>query len=98
MALTTPKRSKTQAQQLAELDKMRTEFEAWDKEIKRREALPPEWAGIEAGNPTIPRKVRMTIRLDGDVAGWFRAQGTGYQKRVNAVLRAYMLAKRSVVL
>src|SRR4051812_26437238 len=40
-----------------------------------------------------PRKQQLTVRLDRDVIDWFKAQGPGYQTRMNAVLRSYMLAK-----
>ena len=46
-----------------------------------------------------PRSLRrvtkrtVTLRLDPDVVEWFRGAGAGYQTRMNAVLRAYMLAK-----
>ena len=36
-----------------------------------------------------PRKAPISIRLDADVLAWFRAQGRGYQRRMNAVLRQY---------
>lgn len=29
------------------------------------------------------------IDLDADVLAWFKAQGEGYQQRINAILRAY---------
>lgn len=35
-------------------------------------------------------KQSVTIRLDADVVEWFKAQGKGYQTRMNAVLRRYM--------
>ncbi len=50
-------------------------------------------AWVDAENPTQPRKVHVTLRLDGEVAKWFWRQGEGYQARMNAVLRAYMMAK-----
>ena len=40
-----------------------------------------------------PGKQQITLRLDRDVIEWFKAQGPGYQTRMNAVLRSYMLAK-----
>lgn len=61
---------------------------------KRRAAWPQAWGGIETAFPTTPRKTSLTLRLDADLTGWFRAQGRGYQTRMNAVLRAYMLAKK----
>lgn len=41
------------------------------------------------------RKRQMTIRFDADIVEWFKAQGKGYQSRMNAVLRAYVDAQRS---
>jgi uncharacterized protein (DUF4415 family) len=35
-------------------------------------------------------KERITIRLDPDILNWFKAQGKGYQSRMQAVLRAYV--------
>ncbi|TAJ95179.1 MAG: 3-oxoacyl-ACP synthase [Gammaproteobacteria bacterium] len=35
-------------------------------------------------------KSSITVRLDSDVLQWFRQQGSGYQTRINAVLRTYM--------
>ncbi|MBF8285534.1 MAG: hypothetical protein HW378_4449 [Anaerolineales bacterium] len=35
-------------------------------------------------------KRQLTLRLDSDVVEWFRAQGGGYQTKMNALLRAYM--------
>ncbi|MCL6561503.1 MAG: BrnA antitoxin family protein [Firmicutes bacterium] len=40
------------------------------------------------------RKRQVTLRLDPDVLEFFRAQGPGYQRRINAVLRQYMNAVR----
>jgi uncharacterized protein (DUF4415 family) len=39
-------------------------------------------------------KVPVSVRLDRDVLEWFKAQGPRYQSRINAVLRAFMLAHR----
>ncbi|MCY4460972.1 MAG: BrnA antitoxin family protein [Albidovulum sp.] len=42
---------------------------------------------------TMPRpKQAISVRLDTDVLDFFRAQGRGYQTRINAVLRSYMKA------
>lgn len=40
----------------------------------------------------VPQKQAVTMRLDVDVLNWFKAQGQGYQTRINKLLRAYMLA------
>lgn len=36
-----------------------------------------------------PGKKPVSLRLDADVLEWMKAQGPGYQSRINAVLRAY---------
>ena len=46
------------------------------------------WAEAEWWMPV--SKDRLSLRLDHDVITWFKAQGPGYQSRINAVLRAYM--------
>lgn len=36
-----------------------------------------------------PGKKQIALRVDTDVLEWMKAQGKGYQSRMNAVLRAY---------
>ncbi|MGH8173031.1 MAG: BrnA antitoxin family protein [Rhodanobacteraceae bacterium] len=38
--------------------------------------------------PGLP-KTSIALRVDSDVLAWFKAQGAGYQTRMNAVLRAF---------
>ncbi len=38
-----------------------------------------------------PVKKQLTVRLDSDVIAWLRKNGTGYQTRMNALLRSAML-------
>lgn len=57
--------------------------ELFAKAVVRRGLKPP------------PSKQQITIRLDEDVLGWFRAQGEGYQVRINSLLRAYMEAHQA---
>jgi uncharacterized protein (DUF4415 family) len=47
---------------------------------------------VRRGLKPPPGKQQVTIRLDEDVLEWFRAQGKGYQTRINSLLRAYMEA------
>ncbi len=42
------------------------------------------------------KKVPVTIRLDREVLAWFKAQGKGYQSRINALL--YQVAVKQVIL
>jgi uncharacterized protein (DUF4415 family) len=37
-----------------------------------------------------PAKQQLTIRLDADVLAWLKANGRGYQTRINRILRAAM--------
>jgi uncharacterized protein (DUF4415 family) len=41
-------------------------------------------------------KTAISIRVDTDVRDFFKAQGKGYQTRMNAVLRAYVAHQRSL--
>jgi uncharacterized protein (DUF4415 family) len=36
-----------------------------------------------------PAKAAVSLRVDEDVIEWFKAQGPGYQTRMNSVLRAF---------
>lgn len=40
--------------------------------------------------PADAGKEAVSLRVDRDVLAWFRGQGSGYQTRMNAVLRAYV--------
>ena len=40
-----------------------------------------------------PVKKQVTVRLDSDVIAWLRKKGTGYQTRMNALLRSAMLSE-----
>ena len=41
------------------------------------------------GLQPLPPKVSISLRIDREVLEWFKAQGDGYQTRMNAVLRAF---------
>ena len=44
---------------------------------------------VRRGLKSAPSKTLISLRLDEDVIEWFKAQGPGYQTRINAVLRAF---------
>lgn len=52
-----------------------------------------DWDNVYVGIP--PAKKQLTVRFDEDVIAWFRAQGPGYQTRMNQVLRSYVEAQRN---
>jgi len=45
---------------------------------------------VRRGLKPVTKKVQLTIRVDSEVLAWYKKQGTGYQTRINALLRAYM--------
>jgi uncharacterized protein (DUF4415 family) len=44
---------------------------------------------VRRGLKSMPPKASISLRVDADVLEWFKAQGPGYQTRINAVLRAF---------
>lgn len=66
-----------------------------DKDIKRTAEHPEADVkhivrGIaRKGLKPVPGKTSISLRVDADVLEWFKAQGPGYQTRINAVLKAY---------
>lgn len=76
----------------------------WDKLAKMKdkdidfsdspEVTPEMFANaiVRKGLKSTPTKTQVTIRVDTDVLSWFKAQGKGYQTRINDLLRAYMKA------
>ena len=44
---------------------------------------------VRKGLMPAPSKSLVSLRVDQDVLAWFKSQGTGYQTRINAVLRAF---------
>ena len=44
-----------------------------------------------------PARKPISIKLDEDVLGFFKSEGSRYQTHINAVLRAYMQARRIVL-
>lgn len=53
-----------------------------------------DWADAVAhhGLPLPAKKEQIALRIDADVIQWFRATGSGWQTRMNAVLKAYCRA------
>ena len=44
---------------------------------------------VRKGLKPMPAKTSISLRVDQDVLEWFKTQGTGYQTRINTVLRAF---------
>lgn len=56
--------------------------------------VPPDWH--ESALPVSPKQPKklISLRIDEDIVEFFRSHGPGYQTWMNAVLRAYVTAKR----
>jgi uncharacterized protein (DUF4415 family) len=71
-----------------------------DAEIEASIANDPDWHEFkdidwsEAALVIPPKKKAISIRVDEDVLDYFKKDGAGYQRRMNAVLRSYMQQKR----
>jgi len=44
---------------------------------------------VRRGLKPVPPKASISLRVDADVLEWLKAQGPGYQTRINAILRAF---------
>ena len=57
------------------------------------DAVPLDFDWSEAVLVIPPKKKAISIRLDEDVLDYFKQEGAGYQRRMNAVLRSYVTQK-----
>ena len=60
---------------------------------KDPDAVPLDFDWSEAVLVIPPKKKAISIRVDEDVLDYFKTEGAGYQRRINAVLRSYMQRK-----
>jgi uncharacterized protein (DUF4415 family) len=61
---------------------------------KDPDAVPLDFDWSEAVLVIPSKKKAISIRLDEDVLDFFKQEGAGYQRRMNAVLRSYMQQRR----
>lgn len=67
-----------------------------DADVDTHEIAPLDESFFKNAELRVPGpKKSITVRLDADVLEWFRAQGKGYQTRINAVLRLYMESQKN---
>ena len=72
------------------------EMDIFLRQTQAKLALIPEaWHTLEQDVPVRPRKTKITADFHAETVTWFRAMGLGYQARMNAVLRTFMLAVKS---
>ena len=53
-----------------------------------------DWSGAVRGKYYRPIKQLLSVRLDADLIDWFKSSGSGYQTRINAALREYVLRQQ----
>ena len=96
------KSKRTIKRELGERRKGKTDWAAvdalTDKEIEKAvhndpDAVPLDVDWSEAVLAIPPKKKAISIRVDEDVLEYFKSEGEGYQRRINAVLRSYMQQK-----
>jgi len=85
-----PSRGKTDWEKLRNLT---------DEEIEASIKNDPDWSDDWNWGDAVlvipPKKKAISIRVDEDVLDYFKHEGAGYQRRINAVLRSYMQQKKS---
>jgi len=65
-----------------------------EESIKNDPDWSDDWNWSDAVLVIPPKKKAISIRVDEDVLDYFKKEGAGYQRRMNAVLRSYMQQKR----
>jgi uncharacterized protein (DUF4415 family) len=94
--MTGRKRTRSEEKSYAGFLRELTELDAdWQETRLKQRMVPAEWYRLEETAPCRPRKTRITAAFDAEVVRWYRALGHGYQTRMNAVLKAYMLGVMS---
>ena len=64
--------------------------EQGDEQIDTGDIPELDDAFFERAELRVPAKQPVTLRIDEDVLAWFKAQGKGYQTRINKLLRQYL--------
>jgi len=62
---------------------------------KDPDAVPHDFNWSDAVLVIPPKKKAISIRVDEDVLDYFKHEGAGYQRRMNAVLRSFVQQKKS---
>ena len=70
----------------------------WDRQTRAGDHEAPseieiDWSTAQMVQPEVKKAI--SLRVDQEVLDFFKAQGKGYQTRMNAVLRSYMDAVKS---
>jgi uncharacterized protein (DUF4415 family) len=85
-----PRKGKTDWARVASLTD--EEIEAAVRDDPDAVPLDVDWSQAVLVMP--PKKKAISIRVDPDVLDYFKNEGAGYQRRINAVLRSYVQQKQ----
>lgn len=85
-----PRKGKTDWARVASLTD--EEIEAAVRDDPDAAPLDVDWSQAVLVVP--PKKKAISIRVDPDVLDYFKKEGAGYQRRINAVLRSYVEQKQ----
>jgi uncharacterized protein (DUF4415 family) len=86
-----PRRGKTNWSRVANL----SEHEIIERAKSDPDAQPTDAEFWQDARVVMPeRKIPISLRVDPEILGWFKKQGGRYQIRMNAVLKAYVQARR----
>jgi uncharacterized protein (DUF4415 family) len=70
-----------------------------DEQIEESIRNDPDWSDDWHWSDAVivipPKKKAISIRVDEDVLDYFKHEGAGYQRRMNAVLRSFVQQKKS---
>lgn len=83
------KRKSTSKQSQTDWRKLRAEDAAATYDHPEADVAKIVKGVVRRGLEPTPTKASISLRVDQDVLEWFKAQGPGYQTRINMVLRAY---------
>jgi uncharacterized protein (DUF4415 family) len=87
-----PKLTADQRRQLEALDKLPDDQIDFSDIPELAEHMGPIYSGLFYR----PGKKSVTIRLDEDMVKWFKAQGKGWQTKMNWALRLYFASHRKM--
>jgi uncharacterized protein (DUF4415 family) len=85
----TRQRERRYVELLDTMDEQKAEI---SRQLLTAQVVPQEWLRLHREAPTARKRKKVTIGYDEDVVAFYRSLGRGYQRRMNAILRAYMNA------
>ena len=76
--------------------KKQTDAEINFSDIPQQDLDSDKWKNAVVGKYFRPIKEPIALRLDADLIAWLKAQGKGYQTRINEILRSEMMKQQEL--